>query len=260
MWLFTSIRWAGDITIISMSDQPDERQEPSPADELRASLERLGTSQEITFGAILDRWHLRRPSPTSVRAVADALSESGIRAEPPLAPGLSPRTVVVLSLSGSGRAGRRRDRPAPDAGRMLLLLGSSLLVASLFLPWFSLGESGALSAGPSTALEWYGTLDVVLLLTAVAGLIGGLEPNTPRAISTAAVLLSVGSAIAVVVAVGSPPKPETFARQIEASPEAGPWFAVAACLLVAYGHLDALTSTPGRRRRGPSGAGSGRAR
>lgn len=243
-----------------MSDQPDERHDPSPAEALRASLERLGTSQEITFGAILDRWHLRRPSPTSVRAVADALSESGIRAEPPLSPSLSPRTPVVLSLSPSGRTGSRRVGPPASAGRIVLLLGSSLLVASLFLPWFSVGEVGALSAGPSTALEWYGTLDVVLLFTAVAGLIGALEAHTPRAISTAAVLLSVGSAIAVVVAVGSPPKPETFARQIEASPEAGPWFAVAACLLVAYGHLDSLTSPPGRRRRGPSGAVGGRAR
>lgn len=269
-----------------------------PEHQIRQSLERLGGSHATTFGALLSRWRLKRPSETAVRAVTDALLDVGIDCSPELSPGLDFDERIQLTISreirpepkrerersrerrepwrersgrptgtaaasdpdreqrpvGSGRQRPPRPKPASsgfaaaigtdrgmDLPRVAMLIASVLLLGSTFLPWFGLDDGASLASSPSSAWEWFSTLDLVILLAALAGLISALDrSDTPPAIGALALVLTLGTLIGILFSIASPPDPESFSGAASTSAKAGPWFAAFACAALAYAHFDTL--------------------
>jgi len=109
-----------------------------------------------------------------------------------------------------------------DLGRAVLFAGSALLLISLFTDWYELGGAGV------TGWQVFESLDLVLAVLAIAGMVAAVRPDVmpPWA---AIVVPGVAIFIVFVQLIDNPPAAG------DANPAAGAWIALAGAFLMAAG-------------------------
>jgi hypothetical protein len=116
-----------------------------------------------------------------------------------------------------------------DLGRAVLFAGSALLLISLFTDWYDLGGASV------TGWQVFETLDLVLAVLAIAGMVAAVRPDvTPP--WAAAVVPGVAVFIVFVSLIDNPPAAG------DASPAAGAWIALAGSFLMAAGFALSLAA------------------
>jgi hypothetical protein len=116
-----------------------------------------------------------------------------------------------------------------DLGRAVLFAGSALLLISLFIDWYELGDLGL------TGWQVFETLDLVLAALAIAGMVAAVRPDT--APPWAAVVVP-GAAVFIIFVqlIDNPPAAG------DANPAAGAWIALAGAFLMAAGSALSLAA------------------
>ncbi|PTL59540.1 hypothetical protein [Paraconexibacter algicola] len=158
---------------------------------------------------------------------------------------------------------RRRDAPAPAAARIeelepveippelprvLTTVGATLLMASLFLPWFGADRAGIEVADLSSGWQWLSVLDVLLAVVAVTAVAqlatDALGELGARAVAVAAIVAMAATTARLV----SPPDDALSGLTIEVSRKLGPFVALLALAVIVVGA--AVRTSPSLSREG----------
>lgn len=225
-----------------------------PEVRIRDHLARRGTGTSVELHRLMGTWGLGTEDAGARDVVAAALDDVGITVTPRIADARADQ-VMTLTLTRppapsetpapseapppAPSAPRQAPQPAgvasPALPRTLLTVGASLLVLSLFLPWFR-GETGGIAAPDlSTGWQWLSVLDVYLVLVVVLTVLllatDLMADLGPRAVAAAAALAFAATALRT----ASPPEDRIEGFLLEVSVRIGPFAALLALALVLAG-------------------------
>jgi len=238
---------------------------PAPELRIREHLERRGGATEVELERLLRTWEADVEVAADRARVARALADAGIAVTPDLLraePGTTMRLTLdrpegVTRARGRGEERARAEAEADDAEpveipdalpRLLVTAGAILLMAALFLPWFSAQRGGVEIDELSSGWQWLSVLDVLLAVIAVSAV---AQLATDAFGELGARIVAVASIVgmaAVTARIVAPPDDALEGFTIDIARKIGPFVALLALALVVVGA--ALRTSPSLSREG----------